>query len=65
MRAYRGNGPQRSELKVRRMVLGKPVREGESPVVENGRQRAGSEVPRDTRNLVGSREDHLPRLNTT
>ena len=28
-----------SELKVRRMVLGKPAIEGESPVFENGRQR--------------------------
>ena len=47
------------------MVLGKPAKEGESPVAEIHRQRAGSKVPRDTWNLVGSREDHLPRLNTT
>ena len=49
----------------RRMVLGKPAREGESPVVETGSQLAGSRVPRDTWNLAGMREDHLLRLNTT
>ena len=48
-----------------RMVLGKPVRESESLVCEIRRQRAVSEVPRDTRNLVGNRGDHPPRLNTT
>ena len=47
------------------MVLGKPAGEGESPVAEIRRQQAESRVPRDTWNLVGSREDHLPRLNTT
>ncbi len=26
---------------------------------------SGSRVPRDTRNPVGNREDHLPSLNTT
>ncbi len=35
-----------------RTVLGKPAREGESPVSER-EQTAGSRVPRDTRNLVG------------
>ena len=54
----------RSELEDRGTVLGKPAREGESPVTEIRRQRTGSRVPRDTGNLVGSREDHLPRLNT-
>ena len=45
-------------------VLERPAREGESPVGETERSRAGSRVPRDTRNLVGSRRDHPPRLNT-
>ena len=39
--------------------------EGDSPVTEGKRTRLESGVPRDTRNLVGKREDHLPRLNTT
>ena len=38
--------------------------EGNSPVSENHEGWLVSRVPRDTRNLVGSREDHLPRLNT-
>ncbi len=54
-----------SELEDSGTVLGKPAREGESPVDEIGRQRAESRVPRDTRNLVGIRGDHPPRLNTT
>jgi hypothetical protein len=38
------------------MVLGKPAREGESPVAKDELTwRAGSRVPRDTRNLVGMR----------
>ena len=47
------------------MVLGKPAIEGESPVSEIQGQRAVSRVPRDTRNLAGSRRDHPPSLNTT
>ena len=43
------------------MVLGKPAVDGESPVDEILKQRAGSRVPRDTRNLVGSRGDHPPK----
>ena len=39
--------------------------EGESPVSEIIVKRLVSGVLRDTRNLVGRREDHLPRLNTT
>ena len=31
-----------------RKHIGKPAREGESPVHESGRQAAGSKVPRDT-----------------
>ena len=40
------------------------TKEGKSPVSEMTEDRPGSRVPRDTRKLVGSREDHLPRLNT-
>ena len=47
------------------MVLERPAIESESLVLETGRERAVSEVQRDTRNLVGSRGDHPPRLNTT
>ena len=47
------------------MVLGKPAREGESPVSERQVSVAGSRVPRDTRNLVGMSGDHPVRLNTT
>ena len=39
--------------------------EGESPVNEVIVKWLVSGVLRDTRNLVGRREDHLPRLNTT
>ena len=45
-------------------VLERPAREGESPVGETERSRAGSRVPRDTRNLVGMSGDHPVRLNT-
>ena len=47
------------------MVLGKPTIEGDSPVGEIPINIAVSGVPRDTRNPVGSRGDHPPRLNTT
>ena len=60
----RGCGLQLALLRDRRMVLGKPAVDGESPVDEILKQRAGSRVPRDTRNLVGSRGDHPPSLNT-
>ena len=46
------------------MVLGKPAREGESPVSERQAGKAGSRVPRDTWNLVGKSGDHPVRLNT-
>ena len=46
------------------MVLGKPAREGESPVSENERDKTVSRVLRDTRNLVGMSGDHSVRLNT-
>ena len=47
------------------MVLGKPAREGESPVHERKADMAVSRVPRDTWNLVGNQGDHPLRLNTT
>ena len=47
------------------MVLGKPTKEGESPVSETQESMAVSRVPRDTRNLVGICGDHPVRLNTT
>ena len=45
-------------------VLGKPAREGESPVHETRDDMAVSRVPRDTGNLVGISGDHPVRLNT-
>ena len=50
---------------VSRMVLGKPAREGESPVSEKTKDMAGSRVGRDTWNLDGISGDHPVRLNTT
>ena len=45
--------------------LGKPARAGESPVCEVKRLRGCvTRVRRDTRNPVGSRGDHPPRLHT-
>ena len=38
---------------------------GNSPVSKSHNDQFCTRVPRDTWNLVGSREDHLPRLNTT
>ena len=46
------------------MVLGKPTKEGESPVSETSSNKTVSRVPRDTRNLVGICGDHPVRLNT-
>ncbi len=39
--------------------------DGDSPVNEVFSLSGSSQVPRDTCNPVGIREDHLPRLNTT
>ena len=64
MRASGGYGLQKVLYKDNGKVLGKPAKEGESPVHEIGVQLAVSEVPRDTWNLAGSRGDHPPRLNT-
>ena len=38
---------------------------GDSPVSEEMTLMRGHQVPQDTCNPVGIREDHLPRLNTT
>lgn len=65
MRAYWGYGLQEVRRFVTRTVLERPAIESESLVWESNSQRAGSKVPRDTRNLVGIRGDHPPRLNTT
>ena len=45
-------------------MLESTSREGNRPVSEKLIQLAGTRVPRDTWNLVGSRGDHPPRLNT-
>ena len=65
MRAFRGYGLHKVLFKDNGKVLGKPAKEGESPVHEIREQLAVSEVPRDTWNLAGSRGDHPRRLNTT
>ena len=45
--------------------MGRPGEESETLVHERLKNGLESRVPRDTRNLVGSRVDHHPRLNTT
>ena len=47
------------------IVAEQPAREGESPVSEARADPAGSRVPRDTGNPVGTSGDHSVRLNTT
>ena len=63
MRALRGSDCRR-DRKDSRMVLGKPAREGESPVREIYTGAAGSRVHRDTWNLDGTSGDHPVSLNT-
>ena len=63
-RALRGSDDKR-DRQSQRKGLGSPAREGESPVGEGRGGAVGSRVPRDTRNLVGTRGDHPVRLNTT
>ena len=58
-------GRQLAFLKVRRKALESAAKESKSLVDENGKERAGTRVPQDTRNPAGSRRDHPPRLNTT
>ena len=62
---YDGVEDCRAQEEASTMVLGKPAKEGESPVSENERDMAVSRVPRDTWNLVGTSGDHPVRLNTT
>jgi hypothetical protein len=46
--------------------LERPTRAGDSPVSETvGNSETKPQVPRDTRNPVGIKEDHLLRLNTS
>ena len=65
MRAFWGYGLHKVLFKDNGKVLGKPAKEGESPVHEIREQLAVSEVPRDTWNLAGTWGDHPLRLNTT
>ena len=44
--------------------MGRHTIVGNSPVSEKDIDKAGSRVPPDTRNPVGSRGDHPARLNT-
>ena len=55
---HKGKAPQWKRL-------GRRGREGETPVHEKEPNGRVSRVPRDTRNPVGSRVDHHPRLSTT
>ena len=64
MRAFRGYGLHLRFSDVNRTVLGKPAREGESPVSERKDDMAESRVHRDTRNLDGMSGDHPVSLNT-
>ena len=59
-----GCGPAKWTMKLRGIEQGSSAREGDSPVVEKRNRLAGTRVPQCTRNPAGSREDHLPRLNT-
>ena len=59
-----GFGPRNWFSEFNGKVLGKPAKEGESPVHERRADKAVSRVPRDTRNLVGTRGDHPVSLNT-
>ena len=60
-----GVGLQKGFSNDRRTALEQPAREGESPVSKVRADLAGSRVPRDTGNPVGTSGDHSVRLNTT
>ena len=51
-------------MMLRRKVLERTSKEGKRPVSEKLNRLADTRVPQDTRNPVGSRRDHPPRLNT-
>ena len=63
--AFRGCGPAEAGAIASRIALESAVKECKSHVDESKKTAAGTRVPQDTRNPAGSREDHLPRLNTT
>ena len=64
MRAFWGYGLHKVLFKDNGKVLGKPAKEGESPVSERRVDKTGSRVHRDTRNLDGRIGDHPESLNT-
>ncbi len=59
-----GCGSAERTRKSRRRVLERTSKEGKRPVSERLNRQADTRVPQDTRNPVGSRRDHPPRLNT-
>ena len=65
LRVFGVAGQQYPFTKVSRIVLESTARAGNSPVGENWSEVAGTRVPRDTSNPVGSWGAHPPRLNTT
>ncbi len=65
LRVFGVAGQQYPFTKVSRIELESSAKEGNSPVDENWSEVAGTRVPRDTSNPVGSWGAHPPRLNTT
>ncbi len=62
----RGCGLQQVKARISGMSGRKAeTKERNSRVHENLSEASSTRVPRDTRNLVGSRGDHPPSLNTT
>ena len=64
MRAFRGSDRIIDSAILMEWFWEKSAREGESPVHERRADMAGSRVPRDTWNLVGTSGDHPVSLNT-
>ena len=63
---YQGLGhATNSKKECSRSVLGKHTKESETLVHERVKNVQESRVPQGTRNPVGSRVDHHPRLNMT
>ena len=62
--AFWGCGSAECTRKSRRRVLERTSKEGKRPVSEKLNRLVDTRVPQDTRNPVGSRRDHPPRLNT-
>ena len=65
LRTFGVAGQQSASEVTNRRPLESGAREGKSPVNEGDDRQAGTRVPQGTRNPVGSRVDHHPRLNTT